>query len=71
MASAPIINHDAPLAYSVTQGAERANVSRAELYNILNRGELKAKKLGRRTVILHEDLQSYLANLPDYAPEAA
>lgn len=61
----------APLVYSITVGAKHANVSRSELYNILKRGELRAKKLGRRTVILHDDLHAYLRGLPDYISAAA
>lgn len=68
----PTHDEDAqPLAYSITGGAKRANVSRSEMYNILKRGELRAKKLGRRTVILHDDLSAYLRGLPDYTTAAA
>ena len=68
MASAPNSEPAAPLAYSIPGSAKAANVSRSEMYIILKRGELRAKKIGRRTVILHEDLQAYLAGLPDYVP---
>ena len=37
---------------------------------ILRRGDLKAKKRGRRTIILRDDLAAYLTSLPDY-PAAA
>ena len=60
-----------PLAHTITVSAERIGVSRSEVYNILNRGELRAKKLGRRTVILHDDLSAYLRGLPDYTTAAA
>lgn len=59
------------LAYSIPESATKVNVSRAEMYNRLNRGDLRAKKLGRRTVILHDDLMAYLVSLPDYVPAAA
>lgn len=61
---------DEQLAYSINDGARRANISRAEMYRILKRGDLRAKKQGRRTVVLHADLQAYLANLPDYRAAA-
>ena len=54
------------LAYPVQEAAEKANSSRSEIYEALKRGDLRAKKNGRRTVILHDDLVAYLANLPDY-----
>lgn len=59
------------LAYSINDGARRVNISRAEMYRILKRGDLRAKKQGRRTVVLHADLQAYLASLPDYQAAAA
>ncbi|WP_298090013.1 helix-turn-helix domain-containing protein [uncultured Sphingomonas sp.] len=62
---------DEQLAYSINDGARRANISRAEMYRILKRGDLRAKKQGRRTVVLHADLDAYLSGLPDYSPAAA
>lgn len=58
------------LAFSVPESAQIANISRSELYVAMKRGDLKAKKHGRRTVILASDLASYLANLPDYQAAA-
>lgn len=71
MANTDTLDADVQLAYSINDSASRANLSRAEMYRVINRGDLRAKKLGRRTVILHQDLRSYLANLPDYTPAAA
>lgn len=44
--------------------------SRSEIYNAINRGDLKAKKYGRRTIITPEAWSEFLASLPDY-PAAA
>ncbi len=71
MASAPTLQHGDMLAYSVAHSAKSLALSRAEIYNRINRGELRAKKHGRRTIILHDDLQAYLLSLPDYVPAAA
>jgi hypothetical protein len=59
-----------PLAYDILTGAKAANTSRSEIYEAMKRGALKAKKNGRRTIILHDDLMAYLASLPDYQAAA-
>jgi excisionase family DNA binding protein len=53
------------LAFSVEQAAEQANCSRAYLYNEIKDGNLRAKKMGRKTIILGEDLTAYLRALPE------
>ena len=55
-----------PMAVSVNEAAKIAGASRTALYEALQRKELRAKKNGRRTIILREELKRYLANLPDY-----
>lgn len=61
---------DNKLAYHIDEASENGAGSRSEIYEALRRGDLKAKKRGRRTVILRDDLARYLASLPDYAPQA-
>jgi excisionase family DNA binding protein len=58
------------LAFSIPTAAEVAESSRSEIYEALKRGALKAKKNGRRTIILRDDLMAYLASLPDYQAAA-
>ncbi len=53
------------LAMSVEQAAEQANCSRAYLYNAIKLGNLRAKKMGRKTISLGEDLTAYLRGLPE------
>ena len=48
------------LAYSVIEAAEVMGMSRGGVYAALNAGELRAKKHGGRTLILHKDLVSFL-----------
>lgn len=43
-----------------------SGMSRTALYEALKRGELNARKAGRRTLISFADLQAYLASLPEY-----
>ena len=61
---------DDRLAYDVLETAKISNSSRSEIYKSLKLGMLNAKKHGRRTVILREDLSKYLRNLPDYKSKA-
>lgn len=59
------------LAYHISDAVDAGAGSRSEIYDALRRGDLKAKKRGRRTIILREDLAHYLASLPDYQPQKA
>jgi hypothetical protein len=60
---------DDKLAFHIDEATEAGAGSRSEVYEALRRGDLKAKKRGRRTIILREDLAAYLASLPDYQPQ--
>jgi hypothetical protein len=62
---------DNKLAFHIEEARAAGAGSRSEIYEALKRGDLKAKKRGRRTVILRDDLAAYLASLPDYEPQAA
>lgn len=67
--SADGIKANEPLALTIVEAAELARSSRSVIYEALDRGDLKGKKAGRRTVILREALGSYLTSLPDYCPK--
>jgi excisionase family DNA binding protein len=58
------------LAYTVEMAAKAATVGRTSIYEAINSGALKAKKIGRRTLILDEDLRSWLASLPSMTEAA-
>ena len=45
-----------------------ANVGRSTLYEAISNGSLIARKLGKKTLILPADLQSWLENLPSFTP---
>ena len=53
------------LAYDIPEAAEQARTSRSQLYLEIAAGKLTARKRGRRTIILHEDLERYLRDLPE------
>lgn len=58
-----------PLALSVDKAAAAAGIGRTKIYEAIKLGKLKAKKAGRHTVILTDDLKAFLESLP--AKEAA
>jgi len=43
-----------------------SGLSRTSLYNALKKGDLTAKKAGRRTLISFAELDRYLSDLPEY-----
>ena len=56
--------HSAPLGLGVTDAARAAGVGRTAIYEALKSGTLVARKLGRRTIILVDDLNAWLTSLP-------
>jgi excisionase family DNA binding protein len=55
----------------INQAVSVSGLSRTHIYEALNRGDLKAVKAGRRTLIPYDDLMAYLASLPAYQPGGA
>jgi excisionase family DNA binding protein len=53
-----------PIALTVKQSVAAAGVCKTYLYEAIKRKELAARKAGRRTLILHEDLRAWLEGLP-------
>jgi excisionase family DNA binding protein len=53
-----------PLAFTIPQAITTAGVSKTSLYAAIKRGDLRARKSGRRTLILCEDLRAWLDGLP-------
>lgn len=51
-------------AYTVKEASETTGLSRSLLYVEIKRGRLRIRKLGSRTIILHEDLLVWLDSLP-------
>ena len=52
---------------TISEVIEAAPIGRTRLYDALRTGQLKAKKFGKRTIILNDDFQAFLKGLPDYA----
>lgn len=60
-----------PIAYTVANAAKASGASRTALYEALRRGELKARKHGKRTLIEADALRSWLARMPAYQASKA
>ena len=53
--------------YSIDQARQRCGrVGRTKMYEEIASGRLKARKFGKRTIILHDDLNAFLAGLENY-----
>lgn len=57
---------EAPLSVTIPDAVKATGMSRSAIYEALKRGELVARKAGRRTLIPFADLQAYLASLPTF-----
>lgn len=54
----------APLAHDVEGVMRITSFGRTSIYAAIKEGALKARKFGRRTVILDADLRAWLSSLP-------
>lgn len=50
--------------YNIEQVVEVTGLSRRTIYREIERGNLKARKAGSRTLVLSHDLEQYLRSLP-------
>jgi excisionase family DNA binding protein len=74
----PLLKRKPPLseisrgALSVDEFAQRFGFSRAYVYELGKRGQLRIRKAGKRTIITTEDEREWLASLPTFgaAPES-
>lgn len=53
-----------PLAYSISEACVVSSIGRTTLYAAIKRGDLKTRKVGRRTLITAHELVSWLNSRP-------
>jgi excisionase family DNA binding protein len=53
-----------PLAYSIAEACSVARAGRTTIYEAIRDGELTARKRGRKTLILPEDLRRWVEGHP-------
>lgn len=51
---------------TIAEASVATRLGRTKLYELINAGALRARKIGKRTIILREDLDSFLSDLPPY-----
>jgi len=61
----------APIAYTVDEACSAAHAGRGTLYSAINSGALRARKRGKRTFIMADDLRAWMTGLPVFSPETA
>ena len=54
-----------PLAYSIENAAATVGLSRTSIKQEIAAGRLRARKMGRRTLVRHIDLLRWLDGLPE------
>lgn len=54
------------ISFSVEEAKDLTGIGRTKLYQAINSGALKARKFGKRTIILRDDLNAFLVSLESY-----
>ena len=55
-----------PVSHTIAEASARSGIGRTVLYHLINTGQLPARKLGRRTLIMDDDLRRCLTSLPKF-----
>ncbi len=53
-----------PLAYSIRGAVRASGLARSRLYDLMEKGDISAFKIGRRTMIRADSLAAFIASLP-------
>ena len=51
-------------AVSIAEAGAMAGIGRTKIYEAISKGRLKARKCGKRTIILKDELRQFLESLP-------
>ena len=52
------------LSVTIPEAAEMIGIGRSSIYKLFDEGKLTPRKMGKRTLILVEDLKRFVENLP-------
>ena len=52
---------------SISEACAVASIGRTNIYQAITDGNLKARKCGKRTLVLRDDLRDFLTSLPGAA----
>lgn len=52
------------LSYSIQEVSDLVGLGKTKIYAAIKSGELKARKYGKRTLVLKQDVEAFLNNLP-------
>lgn len=59
------------LSMSIEEVQAATGLGKTKIYACINSGALKARKLGKRTIVLRDDLNAFLSDLPAFKAENA
>lgn len=51
-------------AYTVNEAIREIGIGRTKLYSEIAEGKITPRKIGKKTIILAEDIEAYLQSLP-------
>jgi excisionase family DNA binding protein len=58
------------IALKISEVCAASRIGRTRVYDAIKRGELRARKHGKSTLILHDDMIEWLNALPTVAPKS-
>lgn len=61
---------NSPLAYNISEACAVARAGRTSIYEAIRNGALTARKRGRKTLILPDDLRHWVEGHPAVEPKA-
>lgn len=59
------------MSYTIDEVCKLCSIGRTKLYQIIADGYLPARKLGKRTLILHDDLVEFMGGLEKFSTQEA
>ncbi len=53
---------------TVSEACRRLKIGRTYFYKLIGSGEIRALKVGKKTLVTEEEIQRWISALPDYEP---